>query len=50
MVGAIQANDHPVTVAVVYFYALIGLSGAIVADISVGVVDPRIRMGGRRNG
>ncbi|MCL2006549.1 MAG: ABC transporter permease [Treponema sp.] len=48
MIRAISANDFPVIVATIYFYAIIGLSGAIVADMSVGVVDPRIRMGGRK--
>ena len=49
MIYAIQSNDHPLTMAIVYFYALIGLFMAILADLSYGVVDPRIRMGGRKN-
>ena len=48
MVAAIRSNDHPLTLAIVYLYTLIGLGMAILADLSFGIVDPRIRMGGRK--
>jgi len=34
---------------IVIFYVLIGLLMAILADLSYGVVDPRIRMGGKKD-
>jgi oligopeptide transport system permease protein len=49
MLDSLRSNDHPLTLAIVYFYALIGLFMAILADLSYGIVDPRIRMGGRKS-
>ena len=34
---------------IIIFYVLIGLLMAILADLSYGVVDPRIRMGGKKD-
>lgn len=49
MIAAINAKDHWLTMGIVIFYVLIGLFMAILADLSYGVVDPRIRMGGKKD-
>lgn len=49
LVESINAKDHQLTLGIIYFYVLIGLFMAIVADLSYGVLDPRIRMGGRKD-
>jgi len=43
---SIQMKDYDVFQFVAMFYILIGLVGSLVVDISYGLVDPRIRMGG----
>ncbi len=48
MISAINANDDPVTIAVLFFYSIIGLTSILLIDLSYGVIDPRIRMGGKR--
>ena len=49
LVSAINAKDHQLTLGITYFYVLIGLVMSIAADLSYGVVDPRIRMGGKKD-
>lgn len=49
MLAAINGKDHWLTMGDVIFYVLIGLFMAILADLSYGVVDPRIRMGGKKD-
>jgi len=49
MMAAINGKDHWLTMGCIIFYTLIGLLMAIVADLSYGVVDPRIRMGGGKD-
>lgn len=49
LVSSINAKDHQLTLGVTYFYVLIGLIMSIAADLSYGIVDPRIRMGGRKD-
>lgn len=44
--NSIQSKDYDVFQFVSMFYILIGLVGGLVVDISYGLVDPRIRMGG----
>ena len=34
------------TIAVLFFYSLIGLLSMLLVDLSYGIVDPRIRIGG----
>ncbi len=46
--SSIQMKDYDVFQFVGMFYILIGLVGTLVVDISYGLVDPRIRMGGRK--
>lgn len=43
---SIKTGDYDVFQFVSMFYILIGLVGTLVVDISYGIVDPRIRMGG----
>lgn len=48
LVASINGKDHQLTLGIVYFYVIIGLVLAIAADLSYGVLDPRIRMGGKK--
>ena len=43
---SIQSQDYDVFQFVSMFYIFIGLVGTLVVDVSYGIVDPRIRMGG----
>lgn len=45
---SITSRDYDVFQFVGMFYILIGLIGGLVVDISYGLVDPRIRMGGKK--
>ena len=44
--ASIQTSDYYLTIAVLFFYSIIGLSSMLLVDLSYGIVDPRIRMGG----
>ncbi len=46
LIQSINANDHPLTVAVLIFYSLISLITILVVDVSYGIIDPRIKIGG----
>ena len=48
MVNSITALDHPLTIAIMFFYSLIALISILVVDLSYGIIDPRIRMGGKK--
>lgn len=43
---SIQNRDYNVFMAISMFYVMIGLAAGILFDLSYGIVDPRIRMGG----
>ena len=45
---SITSRDLDVFQFVSMFYVLIGLVGGLVVDVSYGIVDPRIRMGGEK--
>ncbi|WP_019424271.1 ABC transporter permease [Paenibacillus sp. OSY-SE] len=47
-INAINALDHPLTIAVMFFYSVIALISILVVDLSYGIIDPRIRMGGKK--
>lgn len=47
MINAINANDHPLTMAALMFYSTVALVTTLIVDISYGIIDPRIRMGGK---
>jgi len=43
---SLGASDYYLTIATLFFYSIIGLSSILIMDLSYGIVDPRIRMGG----
>lgn len=49
MVQSINAGDHPLTIAILIFYSVISLATILVVDISYGLLDPRIRIGGGKS-
>ena len=44
MINSINANDHPLTIAVLIFYSLVSLLTILIVDLSYGIIDPRIRL------
>ena len=46
LVDSILAGDHFLTVALLIFYSVISLFTIFVVDVSYGIIDPRIRIGG----
>ncbi len=48
MIKSINAPDYSVTLAALIFYSLISLVTVLIVDLSYGVIDPRIRIGGRK--
>jgi oligopeptide transport system permease protein len=49
MVRSINAHDYQLLLAILYFYTVISLLFGIVVDIGLGIIDPRIRMGGKKD-
>lgn len=47
MVKSINAPDYTVTLAALIFYSVISLLTVLIVDISYGIIDPRVRMGGK---
>lgn len=48
-VSAITLRDYSVFITISMFYVAIGLVAGIVVDLSYGIIDPRIRMGGGKD-
>ncbi|MDR2505444.1 MAG: ABC transporter permease [Oscillospiraceae bacterium] len=48
LVDSILAGDHFLTVALLIFYSAISLITILIVDVSYGIIDPRIRIGGRQ--
>lgn len=48
LLQAINGKDHYLTTGIAVFYAAIGLAATIVVDITYGLIDPRIRVGGKK--
>lgn len=48
MINSINAPDYTVTLAALIFYTLISLITVLIVDLSYGVIDPRVRMGGKK--
>lgn len=48
MVDAINALDFPVAIAVLFWFSLLSLITILIVDLSYGIIDPRIRLGGRK--
>ncbi len=46
LIDSILAGDHFLTVALLIFYSTISLCTILIVDISYGIIDPRIRVGG----
>ena len=46
MTGSISTSDSYLTIAILFVYSLINLTSVLVVDLSYGIVDPRIRIGG----
>ena len=46
LIDSILAGDHFLTVALLIFYSAISLVTLLIVDISYGLIDPRIRVGG----
>ena len=49
LVNAINLNDAPVIIGWLLLFTTISLLSVIITDLLFGVVDPRIRMGGRKS-
>lgn len=47
-VKSVNAPDYTVTLAVLIFYSLVSLITVLIVDLSYGIVDPRVRMGGKK--
>lgn len=48
MVKSINAPDYTVTLAALIFYSLVSLVTVLIVDLSYGIIDPRVRMGGKK--
>ena len=48
MIKSINAIDYNVTQATLVFYSIISLGSILLCDMLYGVVDPRIRVGGKK--
>lgn len=46
LVKSINSNDHSLTVAILIFYSVVSLLTILVVDLSYGIIDPRVRVGG----
>lgn len=46
LVKSINASDHTLTIAILIFYSMISLVTILIVDLSYGLIDPRVRMGG----
>jgi oligopeptide transport system permease protein len=48
LINAINAKDHTLTIGLLCFYSVISLMTVLIVDLSYGIIDPRIRIGGRK--
>ena len=48
LVDSINAMDHSLSIAALLFYSFISLATILIVDISYGIIDPRIRLGGKK--
>ena len=48
MVKSINAPDYTVTLAALIFYSVVSLVTVLIVDLSYGIADPRVRMGGKK--
>ncbi len=47
MIDSVSVHDHSLTLAVLLFYSVVSLATILIVDISYGLIDPRIRIGGK---
>ncbi|MFP4078219.1 MAG: ABC transporter permease [Candidatus Izemoplasmataceae bacterium] len=47
-VSAMQENDYNLVIGITAFYTIVSLFAVLLVDLSYGLVDPRIRMGGKK--
>lgn len=47
--NALGTRDYNLIMLYMAFYTFVGLLGALIGDLSYGIIDPRIKMGGRKN-
>lgn len=45
---AINSKDHTLTIGILFWETLIALIGILIVDLSFGIIDPRVRMGGKK--
>ena len=48
LIDSINAHDHFLTIMNLLFYSITSLVSILLVDISYGIIDPRIRIGGRK--
>lgn len=49
LVKSINASDHTLTIAVLIFYSFVSLLTILIVDLSYGIIDPRVRIGGTKS-
>lgn len=49
LMKSINSGDHPLTIALLIIYSAISLVTILIMDISYGLLDPRIRIGGKNS-
>lgn len=49
LVKSINSNDHSLTIAILIFYSVVSLLTILIVDLSYGIIDPRVRVGGGKN-
>ncbi len=47
-ISSIQMKDYNFFMALTFFYTAIGLLSGLIVDVSYGIIDPRIRIGGKK--
>ncbi|MCL2007297.1 MAG: ABC transporter permease [Treponema sp.] len=47
-IASVNTNDHPLTIALIILFTSISLLTVLLIDLLYGVVDPRIRIGGKK--
>ena len=50
LVESINSSDHTLTIAILIFYSMISLLTILIVDLSYGIIDPRVRIGGGSHG
>lgn len=48
LITSINTGDHPLTIALLIFYSAISLITILIMDLTYGILDPRIKIGGTK--